>query len=44
MEKEGKATKSDINELAALRVEDDDYYLAQPEDPFAPDLNVKRMQ
>jgi hypothetical protein len=40
--KEWEATKSDINELAALRVEDDDYYLAQPEDPFAPDLNVNK--
>lgn len=40
--KEWEATKSDINELAALRVEDDDYYLAQQEDPFAPDLNVNK--
>lgn len=40
--KEWEATKSDINELAALKVEDDDYYLAQQEDPFAPDLNVNK--
>ena len=40
--KEWEATKSDFNELAALRVEDDDYYLAQQEDPFAPDLNVNK--
>lgn len=40
--KEWEATKSDINELAALRVEDDDYYLAQQEDPFSPDLNVNK--
>lgn len=40
--KEWEATKSDINELAALRVEDDDYYIAQQEDPFAPDLNVNK--
>ena len=40
--KEWEATKSDINELAALRVEDDDYYLAQQEDPFAPDLNIDK--
>lgn len=36
--KEWEATKSDISEAAALKVEDDDYYLAQQEDPFAPDL------
>lgn len=40
--KEWEATKSDINEMAALKVEDDDYYLAQQEDPFAPDLNVNK--
>lgn len=40
--KEWEATKSDISEAAALRVEDDDYYLAQQEDPFAPDLNVNK--
>lgn len=40
--KEWEATKSDVNEAAALRVEDDDYYLAQQEDPFAPDLNVNK--
>lgn len=40
--KEWEATKSDINELAALRVEDDDYYLAQQEDPFAPELNANK--
>lgn len=40
--KEWEATKSGISEAAALRVEDDDYYLAQQEDPFAPDLNVNK--
>lgn len=40
--KEWEATKSDISEVAALKVEDDDYYLAQQEDPFAPDLNVDK--
>ena len=40
--KEWEATKSDINEMAALKVEDDDYYLAQQEDPFAPDLTVNK--
>lgn len=37
--KEWEATKSDISEAVALKVEDDDYYLPQQEDPFAPDLN-----
>lgn len=40
--KEWEATKSDISEAAALKVEDDDYYLAQQEDPFAPDLNIDK--
>lgn len=40
--KEWEATKSDISEAVALKVEDDDYYLAQQEDPFAPDLNVNK--
>lgn len=40
--KEWEATKSDISEAAALRVEDDDYYLAQQEDPFAPELNANK--
>lgn len=40
--KEWEATKSDVNEAVALKVEDDDYYLAQQEDPFAPDLNIDK--
>ena len=40
--KEWEATKSDISEAVALTVEDDDYYLAQQEDPFAPDLNIDK--
>ena len=40
--KEWEATKSDISEAVALKVEDDDYYLAQQEDPFAPDLNIDK--